>query len=63
MNSLSLVLVLLLPLTLFAQKPAESQRYRADSIVAFFLGDEVFQRYVKLDTKETKQRYSQFYIL
>ncbi len=55
MNSLSLVLVLLLPLTLFAQKPTDSQRYKADSVVAFFLGDEVFQRYVKPDTKETKQ--------
>ena len=55
MNSLSLVPVLLLPLTLFAQKPMDSQRYKADSVVAFFLGDEVFQRYVKLDTKETKQ--------
>jgi len=54
MNSLPLVLVLSLPLTLFAQKPADSQRYRADSVVAFFLADEVFQRYVKLDTKETR---------
>jgi len=55
MNSLSLVPVLLLPLTLFAQKPTDSQRYKADSVVAFFVGDEIFQRYVKLDTKEAKQ--------
>jgi len=55
MNSLSLVFVLLLPLPLFAQKPTASQRYKADSVVDFFLGDGVFQRYVKLDTKETKQ--------
>ena len=55
MNPLSLVLVLLLPLTLFAQKPTDPQRYKADSIVTFFLGDQVFQQYVKLDTKETKR--------
>ena len=54
MNSFSLLLVLLLPLTLFAQKQTDSQRYKADSVVAFFLGDEVFQRYVELYKKETK---------
>jgi hypothetical protein len=54
MHSLSVVLVLSLPLTLFAQKPADSQRYQADAVVAFFLGDKVFQQYVKLDTKKTK---------
>ena len=55
MNTLLLGLILLLPPTLLAQKPADSQRHQADAVVTFFLGREIFQRHVKLSAKETKQ--------
>ena len=58
MNSFSLVLATLLPLTLCAQTPADSQRNQADSVVAFFLGTEVSKKYVARDTTESKRSAS-----
>jgi hypothetical protein len=56
----SLLLFLLLPLIILAQNPPDSypHHHHADHIVAFFLGDEIFQRYVKLDTKKSKPSIS-----
>lgn len=56
----SLLLFLLLPLIILAQNSPDSypHHHHADHIVAFFLGDEIFQRYVKLDTKKSKPSIS-----
>jgi hypothetical protein len=52
-----LLLLAFLPLTVPAQHSADqySRQRDADNIVAFFIGDEIFQRYVKLDTRETRK--------
>lgn len=52
----SLLSFLFLPLFVLAQKTPDVyvHRQNADSIVAFFLGDKIFQRYVTLDTKKSK---------
>ena len=46
----------LLPLAVLSQKSAASYPHydNADRIVVFFLGDDIFQRYVKLDRKKSK---------
>ena len=47
---------LFLPMLLMAahQPPRNAHQFRADSIIAYFLGEEIFQRYVKLNTKKSK---------
>jgi hypothetical protein len=52
----SLLAFVFLPLIVFAQESADLYPHHdnADRIVAFFLGDEVFQRYVKLDKQKSK---------
>jgi hypothetical protein len=47
---------LLLPMILLAeqQPPRYAHQGTADSIIAYFLSEEIFQRYVKIDTRESK---------
>ena len=47
---------LFLPMLLLAahQPPRNAHQFRADSIIAYFLGEEIFQRYVKLNTEKSK---------
>ena len=47
---------LLLPMLLRAeqQPPNDVHQDTADNIIAYFLGEEIFQRYVKIDTKKSK---------
>jgi hypothetical protein len=53
---ISLLLLLFVPLSGLAQNSVDPYPYQhnADRIVAFFLGDEVFQQHVRLNTKKTK---------
>ena len=52
----SLLPFLFLPMLLLAeqQPPRYAHQDSADSIIAYFLGEEIFQRYVKLNTKKSK---------
>jgi hypothetical protein len=52
----SLLSFLFLPMLLLAeQQPLNySHQDPADSIIIYFLGEEIFQRYVKIDAKKTK---------
>ena len=52
----SLLSFLFLPMLLLAeqQPPHYSHQNTADSIIAYFLGEEIFQRYVKIDTRKSK---------
>ena len=52
----SLLSFLLLPMLLLAeqQPPRYAHQDIADSIITYFLGEEIFQRYVKLNTKKSK---------
>src|SRR5688572_2450118 len=52
---ITILLFILLPLTALPQG-LTYPRQKADSIVAFFLGNEIFQRYVTLDVKESQYR-------
>ena len=61
----SLLSFLLLPMLLLAeqQPPRYAHQDIADSIITYFLGEEIFQRYVKLNTKKSKliKPNAQFY--
>jgi len=52
----SLLPFLFLPILLLAeqQPPRYAHQDSADSIITYFLGKEIFQRYVKLNTKKSK---------
>jgi len=52
----SLLPFLFLPMILLAeqQPPRYAHQDTADSIIAYFLGKEIFQRYVKIDTRKSK---------
>ena len=52
----SLLPFLFLPMILLAeqQPPRYAHQGTADSIIAYFLGKEIFQRYVKIDTRKSK---------
>ena len=41
---------------------AQNHRQNADSVVVFFLGDDVFQRYVNLNTEKSKRLTSNAYL-
>lgn len=47
----ALFLLAILPLTTVGQQP---HRQKADSIVAFFLGDKIFRQYIQLDEKKSQ---------
>ena|SRR5688572_25969831 len=53
---ITLLPFLFLPMVAFAQKSTEPylHHHNADRIVAFFLGNDVFDRHVKFDTKKSK---------
>jgi hypothetical protein len=53
---ISVLLFMLVPLTGLTQNSVDAYPYHdnADRIVAFFIGDEVFRQFVKLDTKKSK---------
>ena len=52
----SLLSFLLLPMLLLVeqQPPNDAHQDTADSIIVYFLGEEIFQRYVKIDTRKSK---------
>ena len=52
----SLFSFLFLPMLLLAEQhpPHYANQDTADSIIAYFLGEEIFERYVKIDTKKSK---------
>ena len=52
----SLLSLLFLPMLLLAeqQRPSDARQDTADSIIAYFMGDEIFQRYVKIDRRKSK---------
>jgi len=52
----SLLSLLFLPMLLLAKQkpPVDARQDTADSIIAYFLGEEIFQRYVKIDTRKSK---------
>src|SRR5687767_6389374 len=51
-----LLSLFLFPMLLLAKQhtPHYSHQATADSIVAYYLGEEIFHRYVKIDTKKSK---------
>jgi hypothetical protein len=51
-----MLLLLFLPANLYAQVPSQPHHHQkyADQIVAYFVGDEIFQQYVKLDARQSK---------
>ena len=54
----ALLLLVLLPLTAFGQTSRHPypHQQKADSIVVFFFGEEIFQQYLKLDLKKSQYR-------